>query len=272
MKRIATSSNIDEILDEIIGDNDLVTNSGGNTRDIQETSDTSNQILFINNGWNDNNEKILKNLLITSTDYKWAHTLAMNLNILLYNIFSITLIILSTGLSIEISTKNTEQYVMYKNVSIYIMTVLTVVQKFLKLEETSTIHKNALAKHSKLYHEIQQKLSMYRRERGDADSYITRVIRDMDEILNDINVNSFVSWRFRVKFGRSLSISGTDNTTNNVTSPSNLESNCLDINNAVQNDISDKTIQDMSQTTINKLNVYHLQNKQLEYEYSRMLK
>jgi low affinity Fe/Cu permease len=243
--------------------------------------DEGAQVLLINNGWNDSNEKILVSLGESASSFKWMHERSSSMYSSLHGFMSIVTIILSTSLSVESVLTDASLHnsvIIYKQVSIYIITILTLVQNFLKYEEKSTVHSNNAVKSSKFYHDIQQTLSKYRRDRGDAQKYITRMMREYDDINSGPSISSLITWQFKRNFANTPGVTGSienipvvsEETVVLTSGASNLRgiNNCVQI----QGDISDSMIKDLSQSTINKLNNQHIQNKQFEYEFSRLLK
>ena len=172
------------------------------TKDVLHKVDLMN----LNNGWNEKNENIIISIGENAASYKWMHEQSANYKRLQYNVMSITLIILSSALTAEtIFIGNTEYTLdIIKRVFIYIVNVLTVLQTFLKSEENREKHSTAALAFSNLYHDIQQQMCMFRRDRTNATKYVGDCLKHYDSlIINSPDISLYVLKQFKSVFGTS---------------------------------------------------------------------
>ena len=246
--------------------------------------------MLLNNGWNNRNEKILTTLGENAAAYKWMHEKSYSLYNFLHKCISLITLILSTSLSAEsvIPDQDSSGIKVYRQVSIYIVTFISVLQNFLKLEKTATNHANQSAKYSEFYHDIQQKFSVYRRDRGNAQEYLGKMMKLYDDYnTNGPKIDSLVIGRFKKAFkDKKVSIpviadnieqiqvvaeepdQGVLSNIFNITE--NPTVNLRDMNECLQfqGDITDELENTMDDRTKTKLNTYHI-NKLTQYELDR---
>lgn len=171
-------------------------------------------LLFLNNGWNENNEKIIINIGEHAASYKWMHEKNSRINKRINDFISILLILLSTILSADTilsssssssnSSNTNETIAILTKVIIYIINILSVLQQFLKLEENSNLHMEYANAFIRLYHDIQQQMSTYRVHRLNASKYISDCIKKYDSlIIKGPKISSFIINKFKKKFNQS---------------------------------------------------------------------
>lgn len=202
-----TSKDLDVILDDILnknnknGDNitytptpspeQQVTPEHSIKENYEENGKNENKLehkldkINFNNGWNDKNEKIIISIGENAASYKWMHERSASKYQFCNKIVSVILLVLSTGLSAETtipSNGNNVAMDIVRRIFTYGITVLSVLQNFLKLEETSEKHLSAARDYSRLYHDIQQQMCMYRRDRKSAMSYVAQVLKIYDSL------------------------------------------------------------------------------------------
>ena len=253
------------------------------------------ELIQFNNGWNDKNEKLIISIGENSAAYKWMHERCSNYNKRIYNITSIFLIILSSTLSAEtfIPDKNSNLGLsITKQIIVYLITVISILQNFLKSEEFAEKHSTAAGEFSKLYHDIQQQMCRFRRDRYDASKYVSNCLTKYDSlIITHPDINKWVISNFKRTFKNSnISVPDiTDNinkieiiteqshiTQNNIKSIINTKTlhsnNLVEIHNAFQihGDISDKDLENADVKELKRLKESFLQNKS-KYEYERYL-
>lgn len=157
-------------------------------------------VMSINNGWNDKNEKIVISIGENASSYKWMHERSASMYKLIHKIFSIVLILFSTGLSAESIIPNDPGNVaisVLRRVFTYVITVLSVLQNFLNLEQLSEQHMSASNRYSELYHDIQKQMCMFRKDRNNATFYLSDVLKRYDSLviagptINGIILNQF---------------------------------------------------------------------------------
>lgn len=162
-------------------------------------------LLVLNNGWNDKNEKIIISIGENAASYKWIHENCASYHRDVYKTISILLIILSTGLSTETFINSEDPIVkIIIRIIIYLITVISVSQNFLKSEETGEKHFMAANEFGKLYHDIQQQMCMFRRDRINATKYVSDCLKLYDSlIINNPDINSYILKKFKSTFKNS---------------------------------------------------------------------
>lgn len=285
--------------------NEIINNNDTNDEicNIDDCVQTDNQVDLVqkaeliqfNNGWNDKNEKLIISIGENSASYKWMHERCAAYNKRIYNLTSIFLIILSSTLSAETfipdNTSNPGLSIT-KQIIVYLITVISILQNFLKSEEYAEKHTTAAGEFSKLYHDIQQQMCRFRRDRHDASKYVSNCLTKYDSlIITHPDINKWVIRDFKKTFKNSnISLPDiTDNinkieiiTEQNYQTQSNIKSiintktlhsnNLAEIHNAFQihGDISDKDLENADVTELKRLKESFLQNKS-KYEYERYL-
>jgi hypothetical protein len=273
------------------------------------------EIMALNNGWNDKNEQIIISIGENSASYKWMHEKCAGYHKFVHKFTSILLIILSTVLSAETIIPNNVQcnsdftLDIIRRVFVYMVTVLSVIQNFLKFEETSGKHLIAVGAFSNLYHDIQQQMCMFRRDRINATRYVSDCLKQYDSlIINNPDISSRILKKFKNTFNNTgISLpdiadkiqkieiitednvnghtdvskpkptqehnkqknKGINNNTNN--NQSNM-CNLAQIHNAFQihGDISDKDLENINSTELKSLRERFIDTKS-NYEYQRFL-
>jgi len=161
-------------------------------------------VMSINNGWNDKNEKIIISLGENASSYKWMHERSSSMYKLIHKIFSIVLILFSTGLSAESIIPNDSNDVaisVLRRVFTYIITVLTVLQNFLNMEQLSEKHMYASVRFSELYHDIQKQMCMFRKDRDNASIYLSNALKKYDSlVVNGPGINNIILTQFKNAF------------------------------------------------------------------------
>lgn len=241
-------------------------------------------ILF-NNGWNDKNERILINLGENAAAYKWMHEKSHIFYGTINKITTVFSLLLSTSLSVEstinfnICTTEDKSLEIFKKAGIYLVAIITAIQQFLQYEGRSEAHFNHSAKFSAIYTDIQQKLSVYRRDRGNAQQYLSKKIKEYDSTsMSGPGINSIIIYQLKRTFkGIRLPIIA-DNIENIEVIPEISQDNLGNLSNLenmnacmrIQGD-NDKDVQAIPMEAIKKLNGFYINNKKGEYEYDRFI-
>lgn len=161
-------------------------------------------IIHINNGWNDRNEQIIISIGENAAAYKWMHEKSANYHKVIHNITSIVLITLSTALSAETLIPNDSTNVslnIIRQFMVYFVTVISIIQNFLKSQETSEKHSAAAEAFSALYHDIQQQMCRFRRDRLRATKYVSDSLKRYDSlIITNPTINSIILHSFKNTF------------------------------------------------------------------------
>lgn len=171
------STKTQEIIKEL---DDLI----GEDPNIQKTKSKIDS-LIVNNSWNDKNERLIASIGENAVSYKWLHEKSAMFYNSVNRILQIVIIIFSTGLSAQtfFPGETNEALDISKRVFIYITNVLTITVNYLKLTEMANNHTAAANKFSQLYHDIQQQLCMYRKDRYLATKYIQETFKKYDTLV-----------------------------------------------------------------------------------------
>jgi hypothetical protein len=174
------------------------------------------ELMNFNNGWNDKNEQLLISIGENAASYKWMHEASSNYHNTVYNITSIALIVLSSLLSIQTLFPNescanlvdnnannvTFVVVITKQVVLYIVTILSFLQSFLNSQVLSQKHFFASGLFSELYHDIQEQMCMFRKDRMNAKQHVSACLKKYDSlVVNNPDINSYINKKFKKTFG-----------------------------------------------------------------------
>lgn len=179
----------------------------------EQYNNRSNDVLLkadlmrLNNGWNDKNERIIISVGENAASYKWMHEKCANYHKFTHKFVSILLIVLSTSLTAEtIFPDQNNDFVIeiVRRTIIYIVNVLTVLQTFFKSEEVAEKHLVASGSYSNLYHDIQQQMCMFRRDRINATKYVSECLKQYDSlVITSPDIGSRVLNKFKKTFNNS---------------------------------------------------------------------
>jgi hypothetical protein len=167
-------------------------NENDNVNENGEKSSTGNindkiDLLYLNNGWNDKNERLIANIGENCEIYKRIHDNSSNKYQFNNKIISIIIIFFNAGLSVQTTFSNNMEnitLIIVQKIFIYIVTIISVVNNFLKYEELTTNHKHAASAFSELYHNIQTTMCMYRKDRQNAVKYISNMLKKYDLLIH----------------------------------------------------------------------------------------
>jgi hypothetical protein len=246
-------------------------------------------LMNFNNGWNDKNENLLISIGENAASYKWMHEASSNYHNTIHNIISIALVVLSSLLSIQTLFPNESSVdvnfvvVITKQVVLYIVTILSFLQSFLNSQVLSQKHFFASGLFSELYHDIQEQMCMFRKDRINAKQHVSACLKKYDSlVVNNPDINWYISRKFQNTFsGNGISLPSIidkvqkiqiireeDNSNNqgiqmdvyNASRVPFVNSNLAKINNVFQinGDISD-------------IELDYLKSKKFEHEYNRFL-
>lgn len=188
-----------------LNDNDINIIEESNFQNPTENSLLNKlDLMTLNNGWNDKNEKIVISIGENASSYKWMHEKSASMYKLIHKIFSIVLILFSTGLSAESIIPDDQSNVaisVLRRIFTYIITVLSILQNFLKMEQLSEQHMSAATRYSELYHDIQKQMCMFRKDRNNAIQYLSNVLKRYDSlVVAGPNIDSIVLNQFKTTF------------------------------------------------------------------------
>ena len=145
---------------------------------------TKLDLLVLNNGWNDKNETLIVSIGENAAAYKWMHEKSNSKYSCYDKLLSLIIIIFNTILTTQtFITIESDIINISKKIFIYIVTLLAVVNNFLEYKELTINHLNAIKEFSELYHDIQQQMCMYRKDRDNASRYIKSIIKTYDSLI-----------------------------------------------------------------------------------------
>ena len=193
-------SNIDEDDKiEIINENTKKEESIFNSDNILKKLD----FIHINNGWNDHNERIIISIGENCSSYKWMHDKCAIYYKIINHIINIVSILFTSFLTAEtfVIDNSNETITIVRKIITYSLSVISLLQNFLKVDNLQTTHTNASNEFSKLYHDIQQQMCRFRRERKNATRYVSECLRKYDSlVINNPDINNFILYRFKMVF------------------------------------------------------------------------
>jgi hypothetical protein len=290
----SSSLEIDDLCEddkiEIINENTKKEESIFNSDHIFKKLD----FIHINNGWNDHNEKIIISIGENCASYKWMHDKCAVYYKIINNIINILSILFTSFLTAEtfVIDNSNETITIVRKIITYSLSVISLLQNFLKVDNLQITHTNASNEFSKLYHDIQQQMCRFRRERKNATRYVSECLKKYDSlVINNPDINNFILYRFKTVFKNSdipniedrfnkieiitekdqsniVNINKEDNTDNtdqkinviNVTNNlSNIHEMCK-----ISGDISDNDLKNIDPSELKRLN-----HHKMLYEYNR---
>ena len=244
-------------------------NSNNNTNIILHKTD----LILLNNGCNDKNERLIISIGENAASYKWMHEKSSNYYKNLSTFLNILLIILAIFLSAETIIplsyiQDNMTIFISKQVLTYIITILTILQNFFKYDQLVEKHINASLQFNDLYHDIQKQMCMYRRDRINATIYISENLKCYDSlVINNPDIVQYVTQKFKKIFKNSNIalpdiadkiqkieiITETKNTNNNNNNNNNNINNNIKTLNNTKNDSSSSS----SEYCNNLSNIYN---------------
>ena len=163
-------------------------------------------LIQINRGWNDKNERMIISIGENAASYKWMHERSSGYHKVINNTTNLVLIVLSAILSADTIVPNICQsgdsviYILRLTI-VYLITFTSIVQNFSKSQEMSEKHSAAALQFSQLYHNIQQQMCRFRRDRAIASTYVSDCLKRYDSlVINNPDINGFILWRFKNTF------------------------------------------------------------------------
>lgn len=201
------SRNFDNYLDSIVSDTphqdeiiqmqpvsslqDVENGSPENGLEMEQTPEEPSMpqkmdLMLLTKGWNDKNERIVISIGENAASYKWMHEKSAAQYAMYNKIFGVLMIVFSTVLTAETVVPNDNNNLalsIVRRVITYIITLLSVIANFLKFAKVSEQHMSSALAFSKLYHDIQQQMCMYRRDRRNATKYVADVLKEYDSLV-----------------------------------------------------------------------------------------
>jgi hypothetical protein len=203
LDKIIQSSDDNNKLDADVNANNKNENNNDNIIEINKNEINENEIVYLTRGWNDKNERMVISIGENSASYKWMHEKSASLYKNIHQVLSILMILFSAGLSAETILPTTNEFIINTSRSVftYIITLISVLQNFLKYEKLAQQHVASASSFGTLYHDIQQQMCMYRKDRRQASSYISEILKEYDNlIVNGPTITSYIVKDFKNTF------------------------------------------------------------------------
>lgn len=142
-------------------------------------------ILVINNGWNDSNEKIILDIGDNCDTYNKLHKKTYNDYKRKNNVINLSLLILSLFLTTDsiLELIKSDVLVIIKKILISIVAVISIINNFFKYGELSQQHLHASNSFSMIYSDIRNIMCTYRKDRMNALKYIQDKLKEYDHLV-----------------------------------------------------------------------------------------
>lgn len=161
----------------------------------------------LNRGWNDNNETLIISIGENAASYKYMHERSGYICNTIHNVFKISLIVCSTFLTVLTTTPQenmAHSVIILRYIFTYVVTLLSVLLHFLQYAYMSERHNQAAAQFGMIYHDIQQQMCLYRRDRYIAFKYLSKILKKYDSlIMISPKINPYVMRQFKKTFKNS---------------------------------------------------------------------
>ena len=185
---------------------DLELETDHETRETERV-DKTKIIKMFNNGWNDNNEKLIVSIGENAASYKWMHDHSFRIYTNLNRAVSMLIVcgnaILTAQSAFQGSYTECDAS-LFQKVLIYIVTAMSIIHNFVRFQEVATNHQNAIKNFGELYHDIQQQMCLYRKDRVKANKYIQNIMRKYDNLTSDSpKIPDFVVYLFKREYRHS---------------------------------------------------------------------
>lgn len=141
-------------------------------------------ILMLNNGWNDKNEKLIIEIAYNSGIYKRLHKQSSQYYKSINKIINLSLLILSIFLTTDsiLDLLRDDILELVQKIIVFTVTLLSLINNFLKYGELSEQHLQASNKFNTIYNNIRNTMCIYRKDRYNASKYIKGVLKDYDQL------------------------------------------------------------------------------------------
>lgn len=140
-------------------------------------------ILVLNNGWNDKNEKLIVSIGYSSNIYKSLHEKTSKKYLFYDKLINLPLLILSVFLSTNaIADFLDTNYIIFRKILIFIITLLTVINTFLNYSPLATKHLYSASSFNLIYNDIRNTMCIYRKDRENAIKYIQKIMKEYDHL------------------------------------------------------------------------------------------
>jgi hypothetical protein len=153
-----------------------------------ETKDThilnKLDILVLNNGWNDKNEKLIVDIGYNCGIYKQLHEQSARYYKKLNKGINLSLLIFSVFLTTDsiINLLKDDVLIIIQKIIIFMVAVISIMNNFLKYGELSEQHLQSSNSFNLIYNDIRNMMCIYRKDRMNAVKYIQQTIKEYDHL------------------------------------------------------------------------------------------
>lgn len=142
------------------------------------------EILAINNGWNDKNEKLIVSIGYNCGIYKQLHEESSRYYKRLSKMISLSLLVFSVFLTTDsiINLLKDDILIIFQKIIIFIVAIISIMNNFLKYGERSEQHLQAANSFNIIYNDIRNMMCIYRKDRMNAVKYIQQTLKDYDQL------------------------------------------------------------------------------------------
>lgn len=140
-------------------------------------------ILILNNGWNDKNEKLVVSIGYSSSIYKNLHEKTAYRYAFCNKLINLPLLMLTVILSTNAITDFLDsQYVIIRKLIVFVVTIFSVLNTFMNYTELSTKHLHSANSFNIIYNDIRNTMCIYRKDRQNAVKYIQTIMKEYDHL------------------------------------------------------------------------------------------
>jgi hypothetical protein len=160
-------------------------NHNNHNNQDQLSSSSKIDILILNNGWNDKNEKLIASIGENCAAFKYMHEKTASRYFLIDNVLKVIIAIISVILSSDsffAIFEDDHTLIIFKKVILFILAFIGVIYNFLNYAQIGTQHTYYSTLFGNLYNDIRNIMCMYRKDRSNALNYIKFSIKEYDQL------------------------------------------------------------------------------------------
>lgn len=141
-------------------------------------------ILVLNNGWNDKNEKLIVTIGYNCGIYKQLHEQSSRFYKKVNKTINLSLLILSVFLTTDsvLNLLKDDVLIIIQKIIIFIVAIISIMNNFLKYGEISEQHLQAANSFNLIYNDIRNMMCIYRKDRMNAVKYIQQTLKEYDQL------------------------------------------------------------------------------------------
>jgi hypothetical protein len=142
------------------------------------------EILAVNNGWNDKNEKLIVSIGYNCGIYKQLHDESARYYKKLSKIISLSLLVLSVFLTTDsiINLLKDDVFIIIQKIIIFIVAIISIINNFLKYGERSEQHLQSANSFNIIYNDVRNMMCIYRKDRINAVKYVQQTLKEYDQL------------------------------------------------------------------------------------------